>query len=75
MILCELTTGLLRGTDKRKDFIVNMREKTARGFWKSPEQREKVEDWISRERSRRRQGEQRSAGARRKSARENASLN
>jgi hypothetical protein len=29
---------------KGKDFIVNMRQRTARGIWKSPEQRETVVD-------------------------------
>ena len=42
MVFYELTTGLLHGMDKRKDFMVIMREKTARGIWKSPEQREKL---------------------------------
>jgi hypothetical protein len=42
MVFYELTTGLLHGMDKRKDFMVIMREKTARGTWKSPEKREKV---------------------------------
>ena len=31
---------------KGKDFIVNMRQRTARGIWKSPEQRETVVDWL-----------------------------
>jgi hypothetical protein len=27
-------------------FIVDMRDRTARGIWKSPEKREKVVDWT-----------------------------
>lgn len=40
----------LHGMAKRKDFIVDVREKTARGIWKRQKQKEKVDrtcpvDW------------------------------
>lgn len=42
---------MLHGMAKRKDFIVDVREKTARGIWKRPKQKEKVDrtcpvDWT-----------------------------
>lgn len=42
--MCKLTTCPLHGMFKGKVFILDMRDRTVRGFWKSPEKREKVVD-------------------------------